>query len=170
VFEDKVALTSDVPNKPTTEVPVTGVVLAGGIAATPNVVNFGTAAIGTTTSIKEVQLTNCGTGPLMFNRASIAGRDAGDFTLIGAHAPRLLQPTESEVFMVVMQPESSGYKMAQLVIEHGEGMTLADLDGTGDGMLTGGKDRETYYACSTGRGAALWPIALALLALRRRRR
>ncbi len=31
-------------------------------------------------------------------------------------------------------------------------------------------DKSSYYACSTGRGAALWPVGVALLALRRRRR
>jgi hypothetical protein len=169
-FTDAIALTSDVPGKPMTEVTLHGIGLAAGIAATPDVVHFGAAAPGSTTSIKEVQLTNCGTGDLMFTGATISGAQAGEFTLIGANPPRTLMPTESEVFMVVMQPDSGGFKMAQLLIQHSAGSTAVDLDGTGDGTATDDKERETYYACSTGRGAALWPIALALLALRRRRR
>jgi MYXO-CTERM domain-containing protein len=167
-FMDAVALNSDVPNKPTTEVQLHGIALAAGIAATPDVVHFGATAPGTTTSIKQVQLTNCGATELMFSGASITGEFASEFTLIGANPPRTLLPTESELFMVVMQPDTAGFKTAQLVIQHSEGATTVDLDGTGDGGSP--KDRETYYACSTGRGAALWPIALALLALRRRRR
>jgi MYXO-CTERM domain-containing protein len=167
-FRDTFVVSSDVPNKPSTEVQLHGVALAAGIAATPNVVHFGTTAPGTTTSIKEIQLTNCGSGDLMLSGASITGAYASEFTLIGANPPRTLLSTESEVFTVVMQPDSGGFKTAQLVIQHSEGATTVDLDGTGDGGSP--KDRETYYACSTGRGAALWPIALALLALRRRRR
>jgi hypothetical protein len=169
-FHDEIKLTSDVPNKEMSEVTLHGIGLAAGIAATPNVVHFGTTAPGTTTSIKEVQLTNCGTSDLSFDRATITGAQATEFTLIGANPARVLKPTESELFMVVMQPETGGYKAAQLVLEHSAGTTPVDLDGTGDGEGTSGKDRETYYACSTGRGAALWPIALALVLLRRRRR
>jgi MYXO-CTERM domain-containing protein len=166
-FTDAIALTSNVPVMATTEVQLEGIALAGGIAATPNLVHFGTTAPDTTTSIKEVQLTNCGTTDLMFDRAQITGANATDFTLIGANPPRTLAPTESEVFMVVMQPETPGFKIAQLVLSHSEGTTVADLDGTAEGSP---KDRETYYSCSTGHAAAIWPIGLALLALRRRRR
>lgn len=167
-FDDAIALSTNVPNKPTTEVQLHGIGLAAGIAATPDVVHFGEAAVKTTTSIKEVQFTNCGTGDLAFSRAYITGPNALEFTLIGTHPAKTLKPTESETFMVVMQPDSNGLKTAKLMIEHDQGVTTADLDGTAEGGSE--KERETYYACSTGRGAALWPIALALLVLRRRRR
>jgi hypothetical protein len=167
---DEIALMTDVPGKEVIKLQISGIGLDSGIAATPEVVHFGATAPGTTTGIKKVQLTNCGTSPLMFTRATITGTDATEFTLIGANPPRTLPPTESEVFMVVMQPKSAGFKTAKLVMEHGEGSTFADLDGTGDGDLAGGKDRETYYACRAGHGAGLGPIALALLALFRRRR
>ncbi|HEY5946052.1 MAG TPA: choice-of-anchor D domain-containing protein [Kofleriaceae bacterium] len=166
-YMDSFAVTSNVPNMGTTEVQLRGIGLAPGIAATPNVVHFGTAAMGTTTSIQQIQLTNCGTTDLDFMSVAITGGFAGEFILIGANPPRTLKPTESEVFMVAMQPHAPGYKTAQLVITHSAGTSTAELDGTGEG---GNKDRETYYACSTGHGAALWPIALALLLLRRRRR
>ncbi|HEX5061412.1 MAG TPA: choice-of-anchor D domain-containing protein [Kofleriaceae bacterium] len=165
---DAFALVSNVPNHDPYEVQLHGTGLASGIAATPDLVHFGTAAAGTTTSIKEVQFTNCGTSDLMFNGAALAGRDHGEFTIIGANPPRVLHPTESEIIMVVMQPESPGEKQAQLVISHDQGTTPVDLDGTGEGGAN--KERETYYACSTGRSGSLWLIALALLALRRRRR
>lgn len=168
-FTSMLGVQSNVPGQPTTEVGLHGIGIESGIAATPNVVHFGTAPMGTTTSIKQVQLTNCGTSDLMFEKAQIVGTDAADFTLIGANPPRTLAPTESEIFMVVMQPKSPGFKTAQLVLTHDGGTTTADLDGTGEGELDI-TDRETYYACSTGRGATAWPLALALLALRRRRR
>lgn len=169
-FNDMFVLTSDIPNKAMTEVKVHGIGIATGIAATPDVVHFGTIAPGATTSIKEVQLTNCGSSALDFSRAQLVGPNATEFTLIGANPARVLQPTESEIFMVVMQPRAAGFKSAQLVIEHSAGTTTADLDGTADGDLLGGKDRETYYACSTGHPVALWPLAVALVLVRRRRR
>jgi len=162
------ALVSNVPNRAPYEVQLHGTGLAGGVAATPDLVHFGIASAGTTTSIKEVQCTNCGTTDLMFNGAALAGRDRGEFTLIGVNPPRVLAPTESEIIMVVMQPTTPGEKQAQLVISHAQGTTPVDLDGTGEGGSN--KERETYYACSTGRGGSPWLIALALLALRRRRR
>ncbi|HEY5920747.1 MAG TPA: choice-of-anchor D domain-containing protein [Kofleriaceae bacterium] len=168
-FNDAFALNSNVPNMGTSEVQLHATVLAGGIAATPDIVHFGTVMPPQTSSPKMVQLTNCGSGDLMFTGASITGLNAGEFTLIGANPPRSIPPTESEVFMVIMQPDNGGFKTARLVIAHSAGGTNVDLDGTGEGEGNI-KDRETYYACSTGRGAALWPLALALLALRRRRR
>jgi hypothetical protein len=169
-LQDSFTLTSDVPNMATTEVALHGIALPAGISATPNAVHFGTTAPGTTTSVKEVQLTNCGTSDLMFTGASITGANASEFTLIGSYPPVVLAPTESQIFMVVMQPDTAGVKAAQLVLAHDGTTTVADLDGTADGDVVGGKDRETYYACSAGRGAAGWPIALALFAIMRRRR
>lgn len=166
-LEATLELASDAPMKGTTEVELHGVGIAGGVAATPNTVHFGTALAGTTTSINEVQLTNCGTSSLAFERVYIEGDDARDFTLIGANPSRMLEPNESETFMVVMQPKSNGFKTARLVAQHADGIAVAALDGTGEGADE--KQRETYYACSAGRASALWPLGLALLALRRRR-
>lgn len=168
-FTDKLVLNTDIPNSSATNIAMHGVALAGGIAATPNTVHFGSVMAGSTTSVQSVQLTNCGTSDLMLTGAHIAGANAPEFTLIGSNPPRTLKPTESETYMVVMQPDTEGMKVAQLVIEHSAGTTTADLDGTATGTANN-KDRETYYACRAGRGAAAWPLALALLALRRRRR
>jgi uncharacterized protein (TIGR03382 family) len=84
----------------------------------------------------------------------------------------MLAAAESMTFLVVMSPHASGMKSAQLVVSHSQGMTAAELDGTGyTGTDPGGrKDRETYYACNAGGTAGAWPILLALLALRRRRK
>jgi hypothetical protein len=167
-FTDKLVLNTDIPMMGMTNIAMHGIALAGGIAATPNLVHFGSVMTGQTTSVETVQLTNCGTTDLMFTGAHITGASATEFTLIGSNPARTLKPTESEIFMIVMQPQTTGAKVAQLVIEHSAGTTTADLDGTATGGSN--KDRETYYACSTGRGAAAWPVALAVFALRRRRR
>ena len=167
VLDDSLMLVSNVPTKEMTSVPLHAIVLEGGIAATPSAVHFGSVMSGSTTSIREVQLSNCSETDLDFQSAALAGLDAGEFTLIGAYPPKTLHPTESQIVMVVMQPRSTGTKTAQLVLTHSAGQTVVDLEGDGLGEA---KDRETYYACSTGRPSAAWPLLLALLALRRRRR
>jgi hypothetical protein len=168
-LRDKLVLASNIPNMGTTEVELHGIALAGGIAATPDTVHFGVAPAGTTTSVQQVQLTNCGTDDLMFEGAQVTGTNASEFTLIGMNPPRKLKPTESELFMIVMQPRTPGYKTAQLALVHDQGTTLANLDGTAEGGENP-KERETYYACSAGRSGPMWPLAVVLLALRRRRR
>lgn len=168
-LRDKLVLASNIPNMGTTEVELHGIALAGGIAATPDTVHFGVAPAGTTTSVQQVQLTNCGTDDLMFEGAQVIGTNASEFTLIGMNPPRKLAPTESEIFMIVMQPRTPGYKTAQLSLVHDRGKTLANLDGTGEGGEHP-KERETYYACSAGRGGSMWLLAVVLLVLRRRRR
>jgi hypothetical protein len=166
-FDGVLALTTDIPGMTKNDIKLQGIALPGGIAATPDAVHFGVATVGDTTSLKEVQFTNCGSGDLSFTGASVTGVNANQFALISVNPPRVLKPTESEKFTVVMQPKSSGLKSARLAIAHDQGTTFADLDGTGEGI---NKERETYYACSTGRSAGLWPLLIALLALRRRRR
>jgi hypothetical protein len=168
-IKDAFALETNIPGMGTTEIELHGIGIAAGMSAIPEMVHFGTIPLGTTTSIKEVQFTNCGTKDLNFTGATLIGDNAAEFALIGTNPSRLIKKTESEKFMIVMQPRSGGFKSARLLITHEEGSTFADLDGTGDGA-TDNKDRETYYACSTGRGGALWPLLIALLALRRRRR
>ncbi len=172
-IDDKFVINSNVPGAPTHEVPITATVLAAGISPTPDKVHFGPGMINMTTTGREVTISNCGTGMLSVTGASIAGVDAADFTIASPASPeRELAPAESMTFLIVMTPHSVGTKTAQLVVEHSQGTTSADLDGDGyGGVGDGDKDRETYYACSTGGGTArAWPIALALLALRRRRR
>ena len=165
---DQMMLVSNVPTKEMTPVTVHAVVLEAGIAATPNAVHFGSVMPGSTTGVHDVQLSNCGTTDLVFQNARIAGPDLGEFTLVGAYdEDRTLHPTESMIVSVIMQPHTNGTKSAQLVLEHSAGQTIVELDGDGLGE---NKDRETYYACSTGRPSAAWPLLLALLALRRRRR
>jgi uncharacterized protein (TIGR03382 family) len=172
-IDDKLTINSNVPMQPTLDVPVHGLVLPAGIAASPAVAHFGTVMVDATTTAKEIVISNCSTSTLMVTAATIGGTDAGDFTIVSPPSPvRSLAAAESMSFLVVMSPHASGMKSAQLVVAHSQGMTTAELDGTGyTGTDPGGtKDRETYYACSAGGSAGAWPILLALLALRRRRK
>ncbi len=161
-------LNSNVPNAPTYDVPMHAVGLGAGIAATPDPLQFGAIQIGTTSTGKAIVFSNCGATDLVVTDAMISGPDAGDFTIVSPQsAATTLHPADSETFLIVMSPHVAGAKQATLVIDHSAGMTTAAIDGIG---LASNTDRQTYYACSTGHSTAAWPIGLALLALRRRRR
>jgi len=175
-IDDKLVINSNVVMSPTLDVPIHGVVLKAGVAATPDLTHFGTVMMGTTTTGKEIVISNCSQGPLMVTDARIEGADMSEFAIVSPATPaKMLGAGEAMTFLVVMLPHSPGMKAAQLVVEHAQGTTTADLDGTGyGGSDTGGdKDRETYYACSAGGNASgTWPVAIlvAVLALRRRRK
>jgi uncharacterized protein (TIGR03382 family) len=172
--DDKLVINSNVPNQPTLEIPIHGVVLLPGVAASPDLVHFGTVMLDTTTTGKEIVISNCSPGPLMVTDAKIEGADAADFTIVSPATPaQMLGAGGSMTFLVVMTAHAAGMKSAKLVVTHAQGTTTADLDGTGyGGSDTGGdKDRETYYACSAGGNASsTWPVAILVLVLARRRR
>jgi MYXO-CTERM domain-containing protein len=169
---DMFTLRTNIPSQPTLDIGLHLTGLAAGVAPSPSLVHFGALATGSTSSGKQVQLTNCGTGGIDVTDAHFEGADPTEFVIVlptDLHAT--LQPTESITYTMIMTPKRDGTKSANLVIAYSGGMATVPLDGTGfGGDPTGnGSDRETYYGCSAGRGAS-WPaIGIALLALRRRR-
>lgn len=159
-------------------IPLKAHVLAAGVSPTPDAVHLAGAPVTKPSAFKQVKLTNCGTGPLVVTGSHVDGlngTDPHDFmaTPLDVSLPKTLGMTESLTFVVQMIPSREGPRTANLVIEHGAGNTTVPLDGNGDpsGTDAGGRDRETYYACSTGRPFGFALIGLVLVfALRRRRR
>jgi len=153
---------------------------ASGVSATPNMLGFPTIAVGATSPPKQFVLTNCGTSPLMIVDHPIidttTNMPSTDFAIVEPPDPlSQIPPAGSMTFTIAMSPQSTGMKMAQLQLVHSDGTnTPVDLSGMGyvDTGSGGGtkKNRETYYACDAGRPGGFAPIALALLALRRRRK
>ena len=64
-----------------------------------------------------------------------------------------------------------GPKIATFSVDYDGGTASIELDGEGLGSATGNGPKSSYYACSAGRPAELWPFAfaLAVLVVRRRR-
>jgi hypothetical protein len=152
-------------------VQLSGVALPAGVTPTPNVVHFGPARVGTPTTAKKVTISNCGTSDLVITGARLEGASADEFAIVGPENPLQTISTMGELeFLVIMDPETTGTKIAKLVVEHADGRIEADLDGNGFGVTDEGGEKTTYYTCSAG-GAGLGglPIVLALLLLRRRR-
>ncbi|MBV8759582.1 MAG: choice-of-anchor D domain-containing protein [Deltaproteobacteria bacterium] len=171
---DMVSLQTNIPNMGSIAIPMHAVVLAGGISPTPTAAHFGPSELLKASSGQTITLTNCGSSDFTLTDVSFTGANADEFQIVSPTDPHvMIKQTESASFLVVLIPTSAGPKTAQMVFAYPGGTTTVDLDGTGigPGDTTGGKDRETYYACSAGGGgaASMLPIALAVCAARRRR-
>jgi hypothetical protein len=142
------------------------------VAATPQKLEFPTTVVNDTSGGEVVQLTNCGMTAIQVQTATIATGDTTEFKVVLPTDPAMmLQMHDVEPFTLVMNPHTPGPKSATLVITYATGQQMVDLEGAADAGDTGStKERETYYACGTGRPVSAWPIALALGWLVRRRR
>ncbi len=169
-FMGKIALTTDIPNMAERDIPVHATAIAGGNAPSPDMIHFGSVGVGITSPEKDVTLTNCSATPLMVNGTHLDGVDKVDF--VSPTVDPTSVPMGGQIqFHVVMSPRTAGVKSASLVIDDDAGGALVPLDGTAfGGTDNGNTDRHTYYACSSGGPAAAWPVMLALLFLRRRKR
>jgi hypothetical protein len=172
---DSVKLVTNIPAMGQVPISVHALVLAGGIAPTPGMVHFGPNSVGTPSPAKTVTLTNCGSADLMLGDASFMGSNADEFAIVSpADVHVTITQSQSQDFLVVMNPKTVGSKTAQLVFTYPGGSQMVSLDGMGYGGGGGGSntsnvDRETYYACSVGTPGGLMPLAFAGLLLRRRR-
>jgi hypothetical protein len=168
---------TDIPvdpmNTPTADFVLRANGLPAGITVDQDKLHFGAVVKDMLSPMKQVTFANCNASALTGIDATIVGPDMNDFAIVGPPSiPSTLQPGQSITFQIQMTPRKINViEMSTLMIAYSGGMTPVALDGTGVTDLGGNKDRQTYYACSTGRPIGLAPLALALaLALRRRRR
>jgi len=146
--------------------------LPAGITATPPTIELGANAVNRTTIGKSIHLTNCSEAPIAFTNPRIEGGDALDFAIVAQPALPMIPPAGDATWLIVLQAHSVGLKLSSFVVDHDGGSATVELQGEGLGdappeLLP--VARGSYYACATGRPSTLWPIALALLVLRRRR-
>jgi MYXO-CTERM domain-containing protein len=151
--------------------------LPAGITGTPATIELGSRPINTTTIGKEVHLTNCSDATITYRNARIEGADPLDFAIVAEPPLPTIVPVAHASWLIVLQAHSAGLKQATFVVDHDGGTASFALQG--EGIDTSAPpppppivaaERGSYYACATGGPSALWPIAVALLALRRRRR
>ncbi|HEY0987257.1 MAG TPA: choice-of-anchor D domain-containing protein [Kofleriaceae bacterium] len=139
---------------------------AGGVTATPDALDLGSLEVNTTGIGKEVQLSNCATSPIAYSHARIEGPGASDFAIVAEPSGQTIAPNDLATWLIVLRAHAVGPTRATFSVDVDGGTRSVDLLGEG---LPGANRPGSYYACSTGRPAALWPIALALIGLRRRR-
>jgi hypothetical protein len=179
VLTGSFTLTTDIPNMPTRDVALSATVITAGLTPTPGSVSFSSVQVGDMSEGKSVVVANCGADDLVIG-ARLSGASPGDFVIESpadfANLQKTLKNGESLTLLVQMTPKTNGDKSAVLLIDHGDGSmpVQVTLDGTGyggsDATTTTPKNRETYYACSTGRPFALVPVGLVVAWLARRRR
>jgi hypothetical protein len=146
---------------------VTG--LPPGTSATPETVDFGAISVDATSIVQTLTISNCSSDPLDLGDATIEGPDAAAFSIVVPPASASIGPTDSVSYGLVLQPKHIGSNNATLDIMAGSDMVKVPLVGTGGNGAGVSFSGATYYTCAAG-GAAGWPIALALLGVRRRRR
>lgn len=168
-------VTTDIPGAEpqTTEMKVEG--LAEGVNGSPAELDLGGVPVGSNTVGQTITITNCTTETVALSNARIEGADATQFTIVDFPDTMDVSATLNAEFLVIASPDSVGVKEAIFSVDHPGGTISVNLlgDGLGDdpiGEEEGDDGRPSYYACSTGHAAHAWPLLLALLALRRRRR
>ncbi|HEY1559177.1 MAG TPA: choice-of-anchor D domain-containing protein [Kofleriaceae bacterium] len=173
-----VMLTTDIPNGQPDTIALDVIGLPMGVSATPPTVDVGPSPVATTTLAQPVNLTNCGTDSVTITSAEITGDDASSFAIVSNPSSMQVDSAATATWLVVMNSQTPGTKQATFEIDYAGGTTSVALSGEpfmpGAGSDSGSDvtEKSSYYACNTGRPAALWPLAaaLAVLVLRRRRR
>jgi uncharacterized protein (TIGR03382 family) len=171
-LSDKITINTNLVTMPNPEIALTATALPAGVTPTPDKIHFGPAHTMTTTTGKEVIVSNCGTSPITFTSATIEGASAAEFAVVSALPTAAVGQKASTTFLVVMTPQTNGQKAAQLVLVYDQGTIMVDLDGNGfGGGDTSTGDRTTYYACNAGgAGGMVGMLAVGVLVVRRRRR
>ena len=168
-LSSQIVIATNIPDEPMHPIDVTATGVPMGVAPTPGSLAFGDITLDTTSAAKRVDFSNCGGSGIDVTAASLTG-DTDSFTIVSPSPDMIathLDNTKSETFLIVMSPHRTGAKAAQLQIQSSAGTNAVDLTGNG---VTPEVDRETYYACSSGRGTASWPVAGALVLIVGRRR
>lgn len=165
----EVVVRTDIPGRSDHPLQLSVLGVPAGVAATPDMIDLGSNPVNTTTLGQEVHLSNCGTAALGFSNARIEGGDALDFAIVQQPSSSMIEPAGMASWLIVLQAHKVGVKQSTFKVDYDGGTASVALQGEGLGDLGRGTGRGSYYACAAGRPAALWPVAIALLVLRRRR-
>ena len=170
-----ITVTTDIPSSQPDMISLDVSGLPTGVSGTPSTVDLGPAPVATTTLAQPVDVTNCSASSITITSSEITGPDAAAFAIVTDPSNTTLAPSATATWLVVMNSPQPGMLQATFEADYSGGSATVTLVGEpftpGDGSGTGGSgpEKSSYYACASGEPAALWPLAVALLALRRRR-
>jgi len=105
-----------------------------GIGASPLALNFGTLAIGLTTTATVTITNNISVPVTLTSPFSVGGADASSFS-VGAPGATALGPGEATTVIVTFQPASGGPKSASLTVVSSAGPRSVALSGVGSGGI-----------------------------------
>jgi hypothetical protein len=83
----------------------------------PDTLDFGDVAVGTTSPDRTVVLTNTGDVPLTVSSLGLDGGQASEFSIVSPSAPLTVPAGQSQAIVVRFAPTSKGQKTARLVIQ-----------------------------------------------------
>jgi uncharacterized protein (TIGR03382 family) len=169
VLRSTIDVATDIPGSATRTINLSAIALGEGVTGTPDVLDLGQHPIDMTTIGQEIAVANCTTSTANLANPRIEGLDAASFAIVQQPTTSALAANGVAKWLVVFAPRTVGDKMATFSVDYEGGTTSVTLIGEGIGALVGGGPKG-YYACSAAGASALWPIGLALLMLRRRRR
>jgi hypothetical protein len=123
-------LTDDAPDSPQT------VALKGtgqSIAVAPTSLNFGTVALGNTSSPQDVIVTNVGTTTVTFTGIAFVGGGAGDYLISSNTCGATLAPGAQCSISVEFKPVKKGNRNANLNVKNNGGGSPSSISVTGVG-------------------------------------
>jgi hypothetical protein len=167
-----VVIATDIPNAPPRSIALSATAVQAGVTATPAALDLGSQPLAEPTLGQAVQLTNCDAEPASFGGARIDGPDAADFAIVARPTETTIAPATSVQWLLVFAPHTRGLKQATFAVDTKDATQSVALTAEGLGPAPPDPapiEPTSYYTCSTTRGAAAWPIVLALCAVRRRR-
>ena len=163
--------TDDVPSD--YHVPITLDYVANGTAVSPAALDYGSVEVGQPSGSQQITAQNCELSPKPFRVRALRGKEGtapigawkidpavGFTTMLGAH--------DTQVITVHFDPPGRGHYEADLELDTDVGPQTVHLVGDGTGRDF---DRTSVYACACNGGdiSGGWPIALAIILVRRRR-
>jgi len=170
-LHSEISVVTDIPNAPPRTISLSAIGLPAGVTPTPASVDLGTVSVGATSTGQMVTLTNCSDAALTLNETLIVGPNQDDFEIAVPPTTATVEPGASAVYLIVTHPNNAGALTATLQIRYAGGMAEVPLVGTGTGDDPNRIiEPSTYYSCSAGTGRSAWPLGVALLLLRRRKR
>jgi photosystem II stability/assembly factor-like uncharacterized protein len=96
------------------QVPLSGTGTTAKLSPTP--VNFGTVALGVTSAVKKVTLTNVGTTTLTITSIAVTGTEAADFPETATTCAASLAAAKSCTVSLTFKPSTTGSRSASLTV------------------------------------------------------
>ena len=117
------------------KVPLSGTGTTAKLAPTP--LSFGTLAVGLTSVVKKVTLTNVGTTALSITSIAVTGAEAGDFPETGTTCGRSLAAAASCTVSLTFNPSTTGSHSANLTVTDNAGGSPQHVPLSGTGTTAG---------------------------------
>jgi len=108
-----VSITDNAAGSPQ-QVPLSGTGTTAKLSPTP--LNFGTLAVGLTSAVKKVTLTNVGTTALTISSIAVTGAEAADFPETGTTCGSSLAAAASCTVSLTFKPTTTGARSANLTV------------------------------------------------------